>query len=117
MLIGGSIKDVLVWTQSVDMRKSIDGLCVLVVESMEENPGDGKVYVFFNRGLNKLKLIYWGGNGFCLLYKRLEKGRFQLPKGGDNPWVIRRLELEYLLSGLRLENWPKKRENLYEKYA
>jgi len=117
MLIGGSIKDVFVWTQYVDMRKSIDGLCVLVVESMEENPGDGKVYVFFNRGLNKLKLIYWGGNGFCLLYKRLEKGRFQLPKEGDSPWVIRRLELEYLLSGLRLETWPKKGEEFYEKYA
>jgi transposase len=117
MLIGGSVKDVLVWTCPIDMRKSIDGLCVCVVESLLANPGDGKIYVFFNRGLDKLKLIYWGGNGFCLLYKRLEKGRFQLPKQTLNPWVIRRSELEYLLSGLCFEKWPQRREEMYEKYA
>ena len=102
MLIGQVITDVLVWNETIDMRKSIDGLCIVVSEAIGENPSSGKIYVFFNKGLDKLKLIYWASNGFCLLYKRLEKGRFQIPKG-EKSFLLNRAQLEILLSGLKLD--------------
>ena len=116
MLIGQHMNDVLVWTSYTDMRKSIDGLCTLVATYMEENPSCGKVYVFFNRNKDKLKLIYWAENGFCLLYKRLEKGRFQIPKG-EKTLSLTRSQLQFLLQGLPLENWPKPLGLKIENYA
>ncbi len=70
---------VLLHRDPVDMRKSIDGLSFLVVDGLNADPADGTVYVFFNRQRDKLKLLYWDRNGFCLWYKRLEKERFKIP--------------------------------------
>lgn len=63
------------------MRKSIDGLSMLVVEALGLSPqAKTTLYLFRNRGGDKFKALLWEGNGFMLLYKRLEKGRFQFPK-------------------------------------
>ena len=56
--------------------------------------------MFRNRQANKLKLLFWDQNGFWLLYKRLEKGRFKLPSLSDHTLEISRDELGALLSGL-----------------
>ena len=56
-----------------DMRKSIDGLAVLVQSSMQLNPLDKKLFLFTNKKHNLLKVLYWDKNGFWLFYKRLEK--------------------------------------------
>ena len=116
MLIGQHATDVLVWTRHTDMRKSIDGLCLLVSGHMDENPCSGKIFVFFNRVRDKLKLIYWSENGFCLLYKRLEKGRFQVPASADSV-SLTRSQLQLLLQGLPLKHWPKTPLISYEKYG
>jgi len=97
---------ILLCTTPTDMRKSIDGLCLLVDGDLGENPGCGSVYVFCNRARDKLKLLYWDGNGFCLLYKRLEKGRFKLPPLGEN-LVLGLSELRWLLQGLNFKDVPK----------
>ena len=55
------------------MRKSINGLCALV-QKFCENPTDGSFYVFSNRNRNRLKILYWDGDGFALWYKHLQKG-------------------------------------------
>lgn len=68
---------VLIYSQPIDMRKAIDGLALLVSDQLDESPSSGAWYVFYNRGSDKLKVLYWQRNGFCLFYKRLEKGRFQ----------------------------------------
>lgn len=64
----------------VDMRKSIDGLTLLVADSLQLAPQNKALYLFHNKCCNKFKAIFWDGNGFMLLYKRLEKGRFKFPK-------------------------------------
>lgn len=81
---------VLIGDKPVDMRKSIDGLCMLVVASLHLNPQDKKtVYLFRNKAGDKFKAILWEDNGFMLLYKRLEKGRFKFPKGiGEDSYEI-----------------------------
>jgi len=57
-----------------DLRKSIDGLALAVETSLGHSPLSGSVFVFFNRGRDKVKLLWWDRHGFWLAYKRLEKG-------------------------------------------
>ena len=78
MLIGAQAA-VYVAAQAVDMRKSIDGLALLVQESLPVSPLSGSLFVFFNCGRDKVKLLWWDRQGFWLAYKRLERGRFRPP--------------------------------------
>ena len=106
MLIQPNTMRVLLCTAPTDMRKSINGLCFLVDDSLDENPSCGTVYVFCNRIKDKLKILYWDGNGFCLLYKRLEKGRFKIPKERHS-FSISFDELRWLLQGIDFKKLPK----------
>lgn len=84
-----------------DLRKSIDGLSVLVKEVFELDPFSSSLFVFCNRKQDKLKILQWEHNGFWLYYRRLEKGRFQWPKvSGQKVSAISRRELNWLLNGL-----------------
>ena len=85
------------------MRKSIDGLSVIVSEQLNKNPCGPEVFVFYNRNWDKLKILYWHKNGFCLWYKRLERGRFLLPKMTDEHYCLTEEQLRWLLDGLRIE--------------
>lgn len=87
------------YTIPVDMRRSIDGLSIIVVEQLELNPAAGNLYIFFNKHRNKLKILYWQQNGFCLWYKRLERERFKVP---INEGVISLTlqQLRWILDGL-----------------
>lgn len=71
------IKSETIWVAKspVDFRKSVDGLCGYIVEYFQAKPQEG-LYVFYNGRRNRLKLLMWHHNGFVLLMKRLEKGRF-----------------------------------------
>ena len=91
-----------VYNQAVDMRKSIDGLSYLVCEVLEGTPQSGGVYLFHNKALDKVKLLYWDKNGFVLHYKRLEKGKFKLKRKADSPdeFSISKQQLTWLLAGL-----------------
>jgi transposase len=55
----------------VDMRKQIDGLVLIVQEAFDLDPFDSALFAFCNRQRDKVKVVYWHNNGFCLLYKRL----------------------------------------------
>jgi len=67
------------YSKSTDMRKSFDGLSGLVLVDADELPTSTSVYVFINKGRNKMKLLHWTGGGFVLYYKRLEQGNFEIP--------------------------------------
>jgi transposase len=85
---------------AVDMRKSIDGLCLLVSGGLNKNPTEPALYVFCNKGRNKIKILYWDRNGFCLWYKRLEKEKFKVPIQNGEVFNLEPRQLEWLLSGL-----------------
>ncbi|MEF7616957.1 IS66 family insertion sequence element accessory protein TnpB [Aquincola sp. MAHUQ-54] len=68
-----------VYSEAVDMRKSIDGLSQMVVTAMGMNPLSGQVFVFIGRRRDRAKLLVWDRHGFWVLYKRLERGRFTDP--------------------------------------
>ena len=91
---------IYVCLKPIDMRKSIDGLLVLVVEYLKGNPQSGDLFLFCNRARKKMKGIYWDKNGFMLLYKRLEKGAFKFPDNiAEGQISIGEKELQWLLSG------------------
>ena len=84
-----------------DMRKSINGLSILVEEVLLLNPLSSHLFVFCNRNRDKLKILYWRNNGFWLFYRRLEKQRFYWPAASATVSVqIGSRELSWLLEGL-----------------
>jgi transposase len=85
---------------SVDMRKSINGLSMLIVSHLQSNPQSGDLFLFCNRGKDKVKALYWDRNGFVLFYKQLEKDKFKFPLKHENGHIeISQKELSWLLAG------------------
>ena len=96
-----SANQVYLATGITDMRKSINGLSVIVSQLLGRDPFDGSVFVFCNRQRDKLKILHWEHNGFWLYYRRLDKGKFQWPHHGDQQSISLSLrELHWLLDGL-----------------
>ena len=98
--------DIWVSTLPVDFRKSIDGLCAVVVDYFDKHPQEG-LYVFYNRSRDKVKILSWHHNGFVLIYKRLEKGRFYINKDDSGMALLEKEQLSWLLAGL---DWVSMRE-------
>ena len=89
---------------STDLRKSIDGLAALVTQVFELDLFSNSLFVFCNRGQDKLKILVWDHNGFWLYYRRLERGRFRWPQQPQEQSLsVTRRQLGWLLDGLSLE--------------
>jgi transposase len=92
--------------EPVDLRKSFDGLMVLVGQVFQRDPLDGHLFLFLNRRRDRIKMLYWDRDGLALWYKRLEEGTFQIPAAAD---PCRGLELDatqlaLLLTGIDLKS-------------
>lgn len=79
MKMFSDVPDVFLYRDFVDFRKSINGLSLIVEQKMQVSPLTGSVFVFCNKGRDKLKVLYWDKTGFSLWYKRLEKDKFKWP--------------------------------------
>lgn len=101
MISIGSPTRVFLAAGVTDMRKSIDGLSVLVVDELEADPLSSHLFVFCNRLRDKIKILYWHNNGFWLFYRRLERQRFWWPTAMESAAIeISDRELTWLLEGL-----------------
>jgi len=78
------------------MRKGFEGLYALASERLQEDPRQGALFAFSNRGHTRLKLLYWDGTGLWLLSKRLERGCFSWPRSTDAAQTKLRLRPEAL---------------------
>ena len=85
---------------NTDMRKSINGLSILVSEHLELDPFSGHLFAFCNKKRNMLKILYWDRNGFCLWHKRLEKHSFRWPSSKKEIMTIGKRELIWLMDGI-----------------
>jgi transposase len=83
-----------------DMRKGFDGLAMLVQERLQRDPFGGQVFVFRGRRGDRLKVLWWDGQGLCLFAKRLEKGRFVWPSAADGVVALSPAQLGMLLEGI-----------------
>ena len=84
------------------MRKSINGLSLLVEEHFQLDLFSGGLFAFCNRSRNRVKILYWDRNGFCLWLKRLEQDTFRWPETESEVLEISRPALDWLLHGLDL---------------
>lgn len=96
-----------------DFRKSVNGLSVLTQDILKHPPMSGNLYVFCNRQRNRLKVLYWDRNGFCLWYKRLEEEKFPWPRTDDEAREISREEFIWLLNGI--DFWKAHKKLSYER--
>jgi transposase len=83
-----------------DMRKGFDGLAALVQLSLQEDPFSGQLFVFRGRRGDRVKILWWDGDGLCLFAKRLERGRFVWPRATDGTVHLTQAQLSMLLEGI-----------------
>lgn len=99
----------------VDFRQQINGLSVLVETELGLDPFTCAVYGFTNRARNRVKLLYWNKNGFCLFLKRIEQRRFVWPSMSDDDLLsITSEQLDWLLGGYDVFRFPPQQSVFYE---
>jgi transposase len=93
-----------VWiaTTPVDMRKSFDGLAEVVRSFLGHDPLGGNVFVFRNRSSERVKILWWDGDGLTIYYKRLERGTFRFPASNERTVAVDGPQLLRLLDGLEI---------------
>ena len=83
-----------VCAEPVDFRLGIDGLALKVQASLGPQRALNAAHVFFNRGRDKVKILWYDRHGWWLMYKRLERGRFSSVTAGELSEADLRLVLE-----------------------
>lgn len=100
----GSVK-IYIATGHTDMRKGVNGLSALAQTNLEKNATSGALYVFRGKSSDRIKILWWDGQGFCLFYKCLERGRFIWPEINSKTSIgITGAQLSMLLEGVDWRN-------------
>ncbi len=91
---------------TTDIRRSYNGLTMVVRSELGRSALNGDVFIFFNKHRNQAKLLLWEGDGFGICQKRLEKGSFELPRHGeDGPGMtLTHQQLHFILQGVDLKS-------------
>ena len=94
-------------SEPVDLRRGFDGLSAATRHIIRADPLSGHLFVFVNRRSNRLKVLLWQPSGFLLLYKRLERGTFKLPRApslGERHIEMDSTELALMIEGIDLRD-------------
>jgi len=102
---------IFVCTAPIKMNVSFDSLMGLAQETFEQDPLSGHLFLFLNRRRDRIKILFWDVDGFCIWYKRLEVGVFQLPVAteGEQGVELNCSQLNRLLGGLDLTSGRRRR--------
>lgn len=90
-------------TGFTDLRREIDGLAAIVQQQFELDPFTNTLFLFCGRRWGRIKALYWEGDGFVLLYKRLESGSFQWPRKESEARVLAPQQYRWLMEGLSVD--------------
>jgi transposase len=97
---------IFLYQEPVSMRKSFEGLSLIVENNFEEKIMSGAFFAFLNKKKDHLKVLYWDTDGLAIWYKRLEKGSFA--KQQNSSTMLSRREFFLLLEGLKPKNLQKR---------
>jgi transposase len=87
------------------MRKGVNGLSILAESLLSEQFSSGAMFVFRGKQADRVKVLWWDGQGFCLFYKCLDKGRFIWPQSeGKSTAAITKAQLSMLIEGIDWRN-------------
>ena len=102
---------IFVCASPINMNLSFDRLLGVAQELFDQDPLSGHLFLFFNRSRDRMKILFWDADGFCIWYKRLEVGTFQLPSliDGEAGIELNCQQLNRLLGGLDLKNGRRRR--------
>lgn len=103
MLKGLRPENIYVVCGRTDMRKSIDGLAAIVQERFKLDLFSDSLFLFCGRNKDKMKALLWEGDGFLLMYKRLENGRFNWPRNENDVRKLTTEQYTWLLQGLSID--------------
>jgi transposase len=92
---------IFVCTERQDMRRSFDALALAVRERLDLDPESGALFVFASKRGNRLKVLWFDHNGYCLLYKRLHQALFQLPDASRSDRPLATIDVHALATILR----------------
>ena len=90
-------------TGYTDLRRGIDGLADIVQSQLLLDPFSKALFLFCGRRCDRIKGLLWEGDGFLLLYKRLDNGRFQWPRSETEAVMLTSQQIRWLLEGLKIE--------------
>lgn len=102
-------------TGHTDMRKGVGTLSLLADSILEGQVTSGAMFIFRGKSANKIKILWWDSQGFCLFYKALDAGKFPWPNTSDKTHLgITKAQLSMLLEGVdwRSPAWSKPPERL-----
>ena len=95
------IRRVVLACGTVDLRKGIDGLAMIIGDKYKQNPFEkGTLFLFCGQRSDRIKGLLWQGTGFLLLYKRLEDGRLSWPRTTQEAAELTEEQFRYLMLGL-----------------
>jgi transposase len=96
------------------MRRGFDRLAASAHALTQQDPLSGHLFVFLNRRRNRVKVLYWDKSGYCLWYKRLERGQFHLPHSANN---VPSCELDAASVTLMLEGIDLAESRRYKRFS
>jgi transposase len=91
---------VFLCTTPTSMRFSFDRLMGIAERTFNQDPLSGHLFLFVNHYQNRIKILYWDRDGFCIWYKRLERGVFETPAGSQAGVELDYRQLSRLWGGL-----------------
>jgi transposase len=100
---------VFLCTTPTSMNFSFDRLMGIAEQTFNQDPLSGHLFLFVNRYRNRIKILFWDRDGFCIWYKRLERGVFEMPAGGQESVELNYQQLSRLLGGLDLRSGRRRR--------
>lgn len=100
-----AVDNIYIITGYTDMRKSIDGLCAIVMDQMKADPDRHAIYLFCGRRCDRIKVLLREPDGYVMLYKRLDvvQGRYRWPGNRAEVKPITWQQFDWLMSGLDIE--------------
>jgi len=85
-----------------DLRMQIDGLAALVQTTFQLDPCQDALFLFCGRRRDRIKGLFWEGDGFLLVYKRLEAGYFLWPRSVQELRQLTKQQYRWFLEGLSI---------------
>ena len=86
-----------------DLRHGIDGLAGIIQQNNKLDVCSGALFLFCGRRCDRIKALLWDGDGFLLLYKRLDNGRYRWPKTEAEARKLSPQQVRWLMEGLEIE--------------
>ena len=104
MFFPESSTKIWLYREPTDMRKSFNGLAALVKHQLQESALSGDLFIFLNRRRTLMKILYFDRSGYCIWFKKLEQGLFQVPPYHETKIPLNYTQLKLILEGIDLSS-------------